>query len=111
MALSMDEQRILDGMERKLADDDPRLASRLGAFGQPRLPAVLGTGKARAVAVLISLALAAVVALMVYSMRPVPGIQGGQTHPSQRSGVVKSQSSSKPSVTPAVARLGAPSPS
>jgi hypothetical protein len=108
MALSMDEQRILDGMERKLADDDPRLASRLVAFGQPHLPVVLGSGKARVVAVLISLALAAVVALMVYSMRPFPGSPGGQTHPAQRSGVVKSPGS-KPSAPPAIARLGAPS--
>lgn len=72
MALSMDEQRILDGMERKLADEDPKLASRLAAFGQPRLPVLLGSGKARAAFVLISLALAAMVALMVYSMRPFP---------------------------------------
>jgi hypothetical protein len=70
MALSMDEQRILDGMERKLADEDPRLATRLAAFGQPRLPVLLGSGRARAAFVLISLALAAMVALMVYSMRP-----------------------------------------
>jgi hypothetical protein len=109
MALSMDEQRILDGMERKLADDDPRLASRLSGFGQqPRLPAVLGSGKARVAAVVISLALAVVVALMVYSMRPFPGSPGGQTHPAQRSRVVKSHSS-KPTVPPAVARIGAPS--
>ncbi|HEX3489408.1 MAG TPA: DUF3040 domain-containing protein [Streptosporangiaceae bacterium] len=72
MALSMDEQRILDGMERKLADEDPKLASRLAAFGQPRLPVLLGSGRARAAFVLISLALAAMVALMVYSMRPFP---------------------------------------
>jgi hypothetical protein len=75
MALSMDEQRILDGMERKLADEDPRLASRLAAFGQPRLPVLLGSGRARAAFVLISLALAAMVALMVYSMRPYPAGQ------------------------------------
>jgi hypothetical protein len=109
MALSMDEQRILDGMERKLADDDPRLASRLVAFGQPHLPAVLGSGRARVVAVLVSLALAVVVALMVYSMRPFPGSPGGQTHPAQRSRVVKSPSG-KPTAAPAVARIGAPSP-
>jgi hypothetical protein len=75
MALSMDEQRILDGMERKLADEDPRLATRLAAFGQPRLPVLLGSGRARAAFVLISLALAAMVALMVYSMRPYPAGQ------------------------------------
>jgi hypothetical protein len=84
MALSMDEQRILDAMEQKLADDDPRLASRLTAFGQPRLPALLGTGKARAAAVLISLALAAMMALMVYSMRPFPTSQGKQSHHAAR---------------------------
>ena len=41
MALSMDEQRMLDEMERKLADDDPMLASRLRSFGHPGLTAVL----------------------------------------------------------------------
>jgi hypothetical protein len=76
MALSMDEQRILEGMERKLADEDPKLASRLAAFGQPRLPALFGSGRARAAAVLISLALAALMALMVYSMRPYATGQG-----------------------------------
>ena len=38
MALSMDEQRILDEMERKLAGDDPLLASRLTSFGRPGVP-------------------------------------------------------------------------
>ncbi len=35
MALPMDEQRILEEMERMLAADDPRLAAKLAAFGQP----------------------------------------------------------------------------
>ena len=86
MALSMDEQHILEGMERKLADEDPRLASRLTAFGQPRLPALLGSGKARAAAVLISLAIAAMMALMVYSMRPFPPSSvrpGRSAHPAR----------------------------
>jgi Protein of unknown function (DUF3040) len=101
MALSMDEQRILDGMERKLADDDPRLASRLTAFGQPRLPALFGSGKARAAAVLISLALAAMMALMVYSMRPYQATQG--RHPSQ--GTPASPSASgQPSGSPGATR-------
>ena len=72
MALSIEEQRILDGMERKLADDDPRLASRLAGFGQPRFAAMAGTGRGRAVILIVSLALAAIVTLMVYSMRPFP---------------------------------------
>ena len=76
MALSIEEQRILDGMERKLADEDPRLASRLAGFGQPRFAAMAGTGRGRAVMLIVSLALAAIVTLMVYSMRPFPGTGG-----------------------------------
>jgi hypothetical protein len=94
MALSMDEQRILDGMERKLADEDPRLASRLAAFGQPRLPVLLGSGRARAAFVLISLALAAMVALMVYSMRPYPASQDGHAPGTSRSSHTSAPSAS-----------------
>lgn len=95
MALSMDEQRILDGMERKLADEDPRLASRLAAFGQPRLPVLLGSGRARAAFVLISLALAAMVALMVYSMRPFPA-SGQNRHPAHSSASASAAARSAP---------------
>ena len=93
MALSIEEQRILDGMERKLADDDPRLASRLAGFGQPRFAAMAGTGRGRAVILIVSLALAAIVTLMVYSMRPFPGTGGGpgrQSPRTQQSHVVTS---------------------
>ncbi|MGH3273270.1 MAG: DUF3040 domain-containing protein [Streptosporangiaceae bacterium] len=91
MALSMEEQRILDAMERKLADDDPRLASRLSAFGQPHLPGAIGSGKARAALIaLISLALAVLVTLMIYQMLPFPVTPGRPTHPAQRSRVVTS---------------------
>jgi len=110
MALSMDEQRILDGMERKLVDDDPRLAARLGAFGEPRLPTMLTTGKGRAIAVLISLALAAAVALMVYSMRPFPVGTGNPTHPARQARVTNSPSH-QPSGAPATEKLSAPSSS
>jgi hypothetical protein len=49
MALSMDEQRILEEMERKLADDDPLLASRLTSFGRPGLAALMRSRRARIV--------------------------------------------------------------
>jgi Protein of unknown function (DUF3040) len=96
MALSMDEQRILDGMERKLADDDPRLAARLAAHGEPRFAAAVGSGRARAVVVLLSLALAALVTVMVYSMRPFPVGTGTHSHPAQDARV-----STSPSTGPA----------
>jgi hypothetical protein len=101
----MEEQRILDAMERKLADDDPRLASRLSAFGQPRLPGFAASGKARALVVLISLALAALVTLMIYQMRPFPAAPGRQAHPPQQSHVVNSPGS-RPASGSATAAAG-----
>jgi hypothetical protein len=68
MALPMDEQRILDEMERMLAADDPRLAARLAAFGRPGLSQVLRTGRARAALALMIVAVAAAVAVVVYLM-------------------------------------------
>lgn len=70
VALSMDEQRILDEMERRLADNDPRLASRLAAFGRPGLSSALQSPRARLLASLATLALIAVIAVMVYAMLP-----------------------------------------
>ena len=84
VALSMEEQRMLDLMERKLADTDPRLAARLRAFGQPgtaRMPPVLRSRRARFLLVVISMALAAIAAVMVYSIRSAPASPArGVTH-------------------------------
>jgi hypothetical protein len=62
----MDEQRILEEMERMLAADDPRLAARLAAFGQPGVATVLHTRRARAAFSLMTLGLIACVALVIY---------------------------------------------
>jgi hypothetical protein len=70
VALSMDEQRILDEMERRLADDDPRLASRFASFGQPRMPDLFGSSRTRLIASLLAVALIAAVALVVYVLSP-----------------------------------------
>jgi hypothetical protein len=73
MALPMDEQRILDEMERSLASDDPKLAARLAAFGQPGFSQVLRTRRARAalsLMVLVLVAAAASVIYMVSAFRP-----------------------------------------
>jgi hypothetical protein len=64
----MDEQRILEEMERMLAADDPRLAARLAAFGQPGVNHVLRTRRARAVLSLLMLAVIAVAAAVIYVM-------------------------------------------
>jgi Protein of unknown function (DUF3040) len=84
VALPMDEQRILDEMERMLAADDPRLAARLAAFGQPGFGHVLRTRRARATMSVMVLVLIAAVAAVIYMMsafRPsgVPSRHPGQS--------------------------------
>jgi predicted lipid-binding transport protein (Tim44 family) len=66
----MDEQRILDEMERRLADDDPRLASRLASLGGTGLGAALRSPRGRLIASLAALALIAVIAVMMFAMLP-----------------------------------------
>jgi hypothetical protein len=70
VALSQDEQRILDEMERNLAADDPRLAARLGSFGQPRLPSHIKIQHARTIGGVLALALIAAVTVMVFVISP-----------------------------------------
>jgi hypothetical protein len=77
---------------------------------------MLTTGKGRAIAVLISLALAAAVALMVYSMRPFPMGTGNPAHPAHpahpaRQARVTNSPSHQPSGAPANEKLSAPSSS
>jgi hypothetical protein len=68
--LSMDEQRILEEMERNLAADDPKLASRLGTFGQPRLTGPIKSPQARTIGGVLALALIAAVTVMVFVISP-----------------------------------------
>jgi hypothetical protein len=70
VALSQDEQRILDEMERNLAAEDPRLATRLGSFGQPRLPGHLKVQHARTIGGVLALTLIAAVTVMVFVISP-----------------------------------------
>ncbi len=62
MALSMDEQRMLAEIERRLAAEDPGLATRLSAFRRPGPAAGLRT-----------IVLLAVIGLTVYAMIPFRG--------------------------------------
>jgi len=70
MALSMDEQRILEEMERKLAVEDPLLASRLTSFGRPGLAALIRSRRARIVLSFLALFVIAAVSLAVYALTP-----------------------------------------
>ena len=78
MALSMEEQRMLDEMERALAEDDPRLASRLNAFGQQRLPGAFTSPRAKTISGLLALALIAAVTIMMFVLSPY-GARHGST--------------------------------
>jgi Protein of unknown function (DUF3040) len=70
VALSMDEQRILEEMERNLAADDPRLASRLSAFGQQAMHGPMLSGRARTVSGVLALTLIAAVTLVLFVLSP-----------------------------------------
>jgi hypothetical protein len=67
----MDEQRILEEMERVLAAEDPRLAARLVSFGRPALSDALRTRRARAALMLMLLTVVAAVMLVVYTLGAV----------------------------------------
>jgi hypothetical protein len=70
MALSQDEQRVLAEIERRLAAEDPRLASSLATFRRPTPAAVLRSPRARIIGSLFTVLLVAMVSLMVYAMTP-----------------------------------------
>jgi hypothetical protein len=70
MALSMDEQRMLAEIERRLAAEDPGLAARLSSFRRPGPTARFRTTRGRIIGSLFTIALVAAVSLMVYAMVP-----------------------------------------
>lgn len=70
MALSMDEQRLLAEIEKRLAADDPGLASCMSTFRRPGLGTVLRSPRARIIGSLFTVLLVAMVSLMIYAMIP-----------------------------------------
>ncbi|SRR6266851_59643 len=83
MALSMDEQRALAEIERRLAADDPGLATCLTAFRRPGPATVLRSPRARIIGSLFTVLLVAMVSLMVYAM--IPFRAHGVRHPAPTS--------------------------
>ena len=84
MALSMEEQRMLDEMERQLAIDDPKLASRLNAFGGQRMPGAFTSHRAKTISGLLALALIAAVTIMMFVLSPYSA-RGNPTNTHSRS--------------------------
>ena len=70
MALSMDEQRMLAEIERRLVAEDPRLAARLSSFRRPSPLTTLRTPRGRIIGSLITVGLVAVISVIVYVMVP-----------------------------------------
>jgi len=91
MALSADEQRALEEIERRLATDDPGLATCLTAFRRPGPSRILRSPRARIIGSLFTVLLVAMVSLMVYAMIPFRA----------QSGPASSQTTAGTSATPA----------
>jgi hypothetical protein len=70
MALSMDEQRMLAEIERRLAAQDPGLATRLSSFRRPGPAAGLRTTRGKIIGSICTIVLLAVIAITVYAMTP-----------------------------------------
>src|SRR5882762_8228396 len=70
MALSMDEQRMLAEIERRLSAEDPGLATRLTSFRRPGPAAGLRSRRGKIIGSLCSIVLIAVIGLTVYAMMP-----------------------------------------
>ena len=70
MALSMDEQRMLAEIERRLAAEDPGLAAKLSSFRRPGTAVKFRSTRGRIIGSLFAVALLAVVSLMIYAMVP-----------------------------------------
>jgi cytoskeletal protein RodZ len=66
----MDEQRMLAEIERRLAAEDPGLASDLTSFRKPSRVSVLRSTRARVVGSVFTVIVVAAVSLMVYAMLP-----------------------------------------
>src|SRR5579859_6491377 len=73
MALSMDEQRMLAEIERRLAAEEPQLASCLTSFRRPGTRLLLKSPRARILGSVFTVALVAVISLTVYAMIPFRG--------------------------------------
>jgi hypothetical protein len=114
MALSMDEQRMLAEIEKRLAADDPGLASCMSTFRRPGPGTVLRSPRARIIGSLFTVLLVAMVSLMIYAMIPFrahtlrntithpPGTQqatisaaGGSSPPNQSGGHLSGPASAK----------------
>src|ERR1700759_4386796 len=95
MALSMDEKRMLAEIERRLAAEDPGLATRLSSFRRPGPAARLRTTRGKIIGSICTVVLLAVLGFTAYAIFPP------RAHPS------KTRLTKLPPHPPTGARVGA----
>ena len=93
MALSMDEQRMLAEIERRLAAEDPGLATKLTSFRRPGPAAGLRTRRGKILGSICTIVLLAVIGITVYAMTPFRAY-GQKTKPTATTSSVSAPSSS-----------------
>ena len=107
MALSMDEQRMLAEIERRLAAEDPGLAARLSSFKRPSPAVKLRSPRSRIIGSLFAVAAALVLSVMIYAMIPFRAhVPKGVTNP-EATGGVSASAPVKPAPKAATAKSGA----
>jgi DUF3040 family protein len=106
MALPMDEQRMLDEIEHRLADEDPVLAARLTAFGPPGLGITLRSRRGRMLASLIALIVLAVISVAAYALMPLAMHHAAKPQPAPSSSQPASTASTGASGQPTAAGQG-----
>jgi Protein of unknown function (DUF3040) len=109
MALSQDEQRMLAEIERRLAADDPGLASCLTTFRRPGPATVLRSPRARIIGSLFTVLLVAMVSLMVYAMIPFRTQHLPRTTPTTTAGVTANTAGGPGTTTMSAATTAQPS--
>jgi hypothetical protein len=70
MALSMDEQRMLAEIERRLVAEDPGLATKLSSFKGPGSGGRLRSPRSKVIGALFAVAAALVISMTVYALVP-----------------------------------------
>jgi hypothetical protein len=100
MALSMDEQRMLAEIERRLTAEDPGLATKLASFRRPGPAGGLRSTRGKMVGTLCTIFLVAIIGLTVYAMIPFRA-QGSKSPTSKPTASSQSVSASADQIVPA----------
>lgn len=111
MALSMDEQRILAEIERRLSAEDPGLATRLSTFKRPGPSVTIRSSRGKVIGSVFAVAAALALSLMVYAMIPFRTQSPRVDISPQATGGVSASAPAKPGHKPAATTSRTPASS